>query len=90
MTLIGKHIFKMKSFNLYCDIFQINNLAVSDDTFRKLDANPKLKWIFDDMTSINKPPQKYIPYVLDRILRGEKIDLETDLIRMARKAEYFF
>ncbi len=73
--------------DIFRDVFQINNLEVSDDTLKKLDANPKLKRMFGDVTTISRPPQKYIPYVLDRVLRGEKIDLATDLVRMARKAE---
>lgn len=67
--------------DVFRDLFQINNLVVSEKTMNLLDGDPKLRTIFGDVSAINKPRKKYIPYVLDRVLRNEIIDLEHDLVR---------
>lgn len=73
----------------YCDIFQevfkINNQSISDRVQNIFDESPQLKKIFGDLDDINKPHVQYYPYVLDRLIRGEIIDLENDLIKMAKK-----
>jgi anaerobic magnesium-protoporphyrin IX monomethyl ester cyclase len=69
--------------DIFRDVFQINNLTIAENTFSLIDENPHLKTIFGDITRISKPPVRYVPYVLDRVLRGEEIDLEHDLARMS-------
>ncbi len=64
---------------IFRDLFQINNIAVSEKSIVTLEENPRLKKIFGDVSAINKPHEKYLPYVLDRVLRNEAIDLEHDL-----------
>lgn len=67
----------------YCDVFrdafQINNLTLSDRSLSVLDENPKLKMIFSGIETVNRPSVPYVPYVLDRVLNGEEINLGTDL-----------
>lgn len=70
-------------FDVFTDVFQLNNMSVSEESLNKLDANPRLKSIFGDLEHIRKPPIKYFPYVLDRVLRGEDIDLKRDLLNKA-------
>jgi radical SAM superfamily enzyme YgiQ (UPF0313 family) len=70
----------------YCEIFQevfqINNMTISNRIMEILDDYPRLKYIFGDIEAINKPSVKNYPYVLDRLLNDEKIDLQNDLVRM--------
>jgi len=68
----------------YCDVFkdafQINNMALSENSITLLDENRVLKHIFSGIECVRKPAVYYVPYVLDRVLKGESINLKRDLI----------
>lgn len=72
----------------YCDVFndafQINNMTLSENSITILDENPVLKHIFGGIERVKKPSVFYIPYVLDRVLKGELINLEHDLIERTK------
>lgn len=65
--------------NVFRDAFKINNMELSENSKRMLDENQKLKHIFIGIERINKPSIFYMPYVLDRVLKGKSINLERDL-----------
>jgi radical SAM superfamily enzyme YgiQ (UPF0313 family) len=76
----------------YCDVFkdafQVNNRVLSENTYAILDEDPLLKSIFSGIEQVNHPLTAYHPYVLDRVLRLEEIDLRNDLKKFSvSKAE---
>ncbi len=70
---------------VFRDAFQINNLGLSEESVKLLDERPDLRHIFADVSGTRKPPVRYFPYVLDRLLRGEPVRLERDLIEKANQ-----
>jgi len=65
--------------NIFNEVFAINNLTIDKNILQILKNNLKLKKMFKDINQINYPKTDYRPYVLDRVLNGEKIDLINDL-----------
>jgi radical SAM superfamily enzyme YgiQ (UPF0313 family) len=72
----------------YCvvfeDAFQINNMGLSQESLKLLKTNSRLRQIFKGIDKVNRPKVFYRPYVLDRVLKNEKIDLLNDLKRMVK------
>lgn len=67
----------------YCTIFgsafRMNNPDLSPEAKELLEKNERLRKLFKGVEKVNHPKGNYKPYVLDRVLRGEKIDLVNDL-----------
>lgn len=72
----------------YClvfnDVFQINNINLSQQSLKLLASDPKLRQMFKDIEKVNKPKVYYMPYALDRVLNNEKIIL-SDLNKIKNK-----
>jgi len=66
---------------VFIDAFRIDNMALSSNSKELLEKDGKLNSLFEGIENINRPPRAEIPYVLDRILNGERIDLINDLKR---------
>lgn len=64
---------------VFNEIFKTNNIEADQNILRILDDSPVLKEIFRGAKSVNHPKTNYRPYVLNRVLDGEKIDLINDL-----------
>lgn len=74
---------RMNFLNMYCEVFtdafQALNLTLSDRSKQILSNNPELEELFGEIEMVNRPKTNYLPYVLDRVLKNEKIDLLQDL-----------
>jgi len=64
---------------VFNDVFRMCNRELSSDTARLLETHKPLRDMFGDLSRINRPAHDYNPYLLDRVLRNEKIDLKNDL-----------
>jgi len=67
--------------SIFDDAFQINNLSLSEGSLSYLNDDPKLKYIFRGIDRVNRPKKFYRPYILDRVLEGDNINLLIDLKR---------
>ena len=65
--------------SIFDDVFQINNLSLSEESLSYLNDDLKLKHIFRGIDGVNRPKKVYRPYILDRVLEGDNIDLLSDL-----------
>ena len=65
--------------NIFNDLFRTNNIGFSKTTEIILKKNPEITKIFEGIEDVNHPKSDYRPYVLNRVLRDEKIDLINDL-----------
>ena len=61
------------------DAFQMCNLELEEETKTILGEHFVIREIFKGIESVNKPKKQYRPYVLDRVLNKEEIDLINDL-----------
>ena len=52
---------------------------MSPASLKLLKSDVKLKEMFKGIKEINRPKVFYRPYVLDRVLRNEEIDLLNDM-----------
>ncbi len=68
---------------VFNDVFQTNSISLSRSTLNLLKSERKLREMFKGIENVRKPKQFYRPYVLDRVLRNEKVDLLNDLKRYA-------
>jgi len=71
----------------YClvfdDVFQINNMGLSQRSLKLLNDDPKLKQMFRGIEKVSRPKVFYRPYILDRVLSNEKIIL-MDLKKLGK------
>ncbi len=74
-----RYMFLHNYCRIYDDVFQVNNLDLSEDSVKLLRSNSKLRELFDGIAKVNRPKRFYRPYVLDRLLKKEKIDLLNDI-----------
>jgi anaerobic magnesium-protoporphyrin IX monomethyl ester cyclase len=65
--------------HVFNDTFQENNQELSEQSLEILRANPRMQTLFRGAEEVRRPKDGYRPYVLDRVLRGETIDLVNDL-----------
>jgi len=67
----------------YClafnDVFKPCNLSFNDRTRKLFDEHADLKSLFAGCDKLNHPKGENRTYVLDRVLKGDKIDLINDL-----------
>ncbi len=74
---------RMTFLHQYClvfnDTFQENNQKLSGQSQEILRADPRMQTLFRGAEEARRPKDGYRPYVLDRVLRGETIDLVNDL-----------
>lgn len=71
--------FITKYIDIFNDAFRTVNMELSQKTLDTLADNPKLREIFAGIQDMRRPKKFYDPYVLDRVLRNEKIDLLNDI-----------
>lgn len=64
---------------VFGDAFQVNNLELSEESRDILSSDAQLREIFACVESVRRPSAFYMPYVLDRVLKGETVDLVNDL-----------
>lgn len=64
---------------VFNDVFRMCNRELTEETVSLLETNKELGDMFGDVSGISKPNKDYNPYILDRVLRNEKIDLKKDL-----------
>ena len=74
-----RYYFLHKYCEIFNDVFQINNIELSAESKGFLEGDAKLRKIFEGVEKVNKPRVLYRPYVLDRVLKHEHIDLLEDL-----------
>jgi len=63
---------------VFNDIFKVNNIII-DEEVKELLKEDDLKEMFKGVENVNHPQTDYKPYVLDKVLKGEKIDLINGL-----------
>jgi len=68
---------------VFSDAFQTHNNKLSEKSQKILDTNSKLREIFKGVETVNSPSTDFRPYLLDRVLKKEKIDLLHDLQKNA-------
>jgi len=68
---------------VFDDAFQINNMALSQESLKLLKTNSTLRQMFKGIDKVNRPRAFYRPYVLDRVLKNEEIDLLNDFKKVA-------
>jgi len=64
---------------VFNDVFKVNNLRIDEDVKELLKYNKEIKEIFKGVENVNHPKTDYKPYVLDKVLNGQKIDLINGL-----------
>jgi radical SAM superfamily enzyme YgiQ (UPF0313 family) len=64
---------------IFNDVFKANNLCLSERSQLLLKGDPGLRALFMDIENVSRPKNLYRPYVLDRVLAGDEIDLVNDL-----------
>lgn len=67
---------------VFSDAFQINNMGLSQKSLKLLRANSRLRQMFRGIDKVNRPRVFYRPYILDRVLKNERIDLLNDLRKL--------
>jgi len=65
---------------VFNDLFKTCNVRLNKETIKILTENSQIRDMFEGYESVNRPRQEYEPYVLDKILRGERVDLLTSLV----------
>ena len=63
---------------LFNEIFKVNNSKL-DGRIMELLKDNEMKEMFRGVENVNRPKTDYKPYVLDKVLNGEKIDLVNGL-----------
>ncbi|MDP7244722.1 MAG: hypothetical protein QF568_05230, partial [Flavobacteriales bacterium] len=63
---------------LFNEIFKANNSKLDEGLMELLKDN-EIKEMFRGIEDVNKPKTDYKPYVLDKVLNGEIIDLVNGL-----------
>jgi anaerobic magnesium-protoporphyrin IX monomethyl ester cyclase len=64
---------------VFNNVFHVNNHTFNNITNTLLENNQEIKEMFKGINSVNRPKTDYRPYVLDRVLKEEEIDLVNDL-----------
>ncbi len=64
---------------IFNDVFQTLNLELKEETRDLLKDSPRLRKLFRGIENVNRPKTLYRPYVLDKVLAGEQIDLANAL-----------
>jgi anaerobic magnesium-protoporphyrin IX monomethyl ester cyclase len=64
---------------VFNDVFDMCNLELKKETKKILENNSDIRELFKGIEHINHPKELYQPYVLDKVLKGEKIDLLNGL-----------
>jgi len=72
-------LFLVKFGFVFNDYFQMCNIDLKEESKQILNNNPEINELFSIAKSVNRPKRKYTPYVLDRVLNHEAIDLINDL-----------
>jgi len=63
---------------VFNDIFKVNNLKIANEV-KELLKEGEIKEMFEGVENVNHPKTDYKPYVLDKVLNGEKIELINGL-----------
>ena len=64
---------------VFNDAFKMNNLKLTKKTTEILENNHEIREMFKGIESVNSPNVEYHPYVLEKVLNNEKIDLVNAL-----------
>jgi len=64
---------------VFNDVFKTNNSKIDETTKEIFKINPKIREMFRGAESVNHPKTDYRPYILDRLLKGDAIDMVADL-----------
>jgi radical SAM superfamily enzyme YgiQ (UPF0313 family) len=64
---------------VFNDIFKVNNRIIDDEVKELLKNDSEIKEMFKGVENVNCPKTDYKPYVLDKVLNGEKINLINGL-----------
>jgi radical SAM superfamily enzyme YgiQ (UPF0313 family) len=64
---------------VFNDVFKVNNIRLEEEAKNLLKNDNEIKEMFKGVENVNRPKTDYKPYVLDKVLNGEKIDLINGL-----------
>jgi len=64
---------------VFNDVFKACNIEIENKIKTILKEDSDIRELFDGIESVNHPNAHYRPYILDRVLNGESINLLTDL-----------
>ncbi len=70
---------------VFNDIFKMCNIELSDETKKILEQDQDIKEMFEGVEFVNRPLARYRPYILDKILNNEQIDLIKGLENYVKK-----
>lgn len=73
-------LFLIDFIKVFNDVFRTCNIPVMSDESREiLDGSELMRELFLGIETVNRPKAEYHPYVLDKVLAGEEIDLQNGL-----------
>ncbi len=73
-------LFLIDFIKVFNDVFRTCNIPVmNEETKEILAGSEKMRELFLGVETINRPKSEYHPYVLNKVLAGDKIDIENGL-----------
>jgi anaerobic magnesium-protoporphyrin IX monomethyl ester cyclase len=64
---------------VFNDVFKVVNTEFEERTKEILANYPEINELFKGIEDVNRPRKSHRPYILDKVLKGEKFDLINDL-----------